>query len=375
MAKEDNNKPNKSKSKHENENGNENDLNNEKTSDVKHTETDSTNTEKANQRDFRKFEPDRGGFSCAFILIAIGILLLLNSTGVVSWDIWASIWRLWPFVFIIWGVEMIIGKNSLLNCLFGCFTAFAFLLFIILAVVASDDKFETWVDENIGISLENVALIKDPEYIEEEYVIEDNEYPEINRRVVELDFGAGEYKLTDENSLEYLEADLKYAKNYETPEWSVEEKRESLQIGFETKQKFGAIFASYDNKYDLNFGRSDVETDLSVKLGAGRGEVRFDRLDMDLLKLELGAGELDATLGSGAIPNEISIDIGAGDATLIIPEDVELDVEYDIGAGELEIDGKSYGGDGDFTQELENGFETLKIKVNIGAGKLMIDRI
>ncbi|MBN1331980.1 hypothetical protein JW978_03795 [Candidatus Dojkabacteria bacterium] len=319
-------------------------------------------------------EFDHHGFSCAFILIGAGVLLLLNTTGVISWDLWSNIWQLWPLVFVIWGIEMIIGKNRVLNCLFGCFTAFIFLFFVGLVAAATDDSFKNWVDNNIGINLSEISLIKKAEYTEEEFTIKDSDYEGIESRAVALDLGAGKYTLTDENSLNFLEAGLKYAEKFENPEWSVEENKGNLSIGFETRQKWIAFLANYENEYNFNFGRSDILTDLDVNLGAGEGEMDFERLDIDKLDLDIGAGEITIDLGSGAIPNEINIDIGAGEATLVLPEDVELDVEYDIGAGQMEIDGKKYSGDGQFTQDLENAFETLKIKVNVGAGQLLVKR-
>ena len=269
---------------------------------------------------------------------------------------------------------MIIGRNRVLSCVFGCFTAFLFLLFILTLAVARDDSFKTWVDDNIGIDLTNIALIKEPDYKEEEYTVEDVDYKEVDSREVVLNFGAGQYTLTDDNSLNYLDANLKYADNFEEPEWTVEEKKGNLKIEFDTKQKLGAFLASYKNEYKFNFGRSDIETDMKVDLGAGEGNVDFERLDMSKLDLDIGAGKLNIDLGSGAIPGEVVVNVGAGEVILTLPEDVELDIEYGIGAGELEVDGKSYGGDGNFIQDLENSFETLKIKVDVGAGKLTIKR-
>lgn len=40
----------------------------------------------------------RRGIVGPTLLIASGSLLLLNTTGLVGWDVWAVLWRLWPVI-------------------------------------------------------------------------------------------------------------------------------------------------------------------------------------------------------------------------------------------------------------------------------------
>ena len=47
------------------------------------------------------------------ILIGAGAVLLLNTTGLVDWDIWAIMWRLWPVILIAIGLDILIGRRSL----------------------------------------------------------------------------------------------------------------------------------------------------------------------------------------------------------------------------------------------------------------------
>jgi hypothetical protein len=46
------------------------------------------------------------------ILITIGVLLLLNQTGRLRWDVLGSLWRYWPVILILLGIEALIGASQ-----------------------------------------------------------------------------------------------------------------------------------------------------------------------------------------------------------------------------------------------------------------------
>ena len=47
------------------------------------------------------------------ILIALGTILLLNTLGVLDWDVWWDILRLWPLLLIAIGLDLLIGRRSI----------------------------------------------------------------------------------------------------------------------------------------------------------------------------------------------------------------------------------------------------------------------
>jgi hypothetical protein len=51
------------------------------------------------------------------LLVAAGIILLLNTLGVLSWDIWWNILRLWPILLIAAGLDLLIGRRSVWGAL------------------------------------------------------------------------------------------------------------------------------------------------------------------------------------------------------------------------------------------------------------------
>ena len=53
----------------------------------------------------------RGGIVWPVLLILIGGVLLLQNLGLLSWSLWASLWRLCPVILILVGLEMLIGHT------------------------------------------------------------------------------------------------------------------------------------------------------------------------------------------------------------------------------------------------------------------------
>jgi LiaF transmembrane domain/N-terminal domain of toast_rack, DUF2154 len=43
------------------------------------------------------------------LLVAVGVLILLNNVGAVPWSIWPALWPYWPVLFVLLGIEAIIS--------------------------------------------------------------------------------------------------------------------------------------------------------------------------------------------------------------------------------------------------------------------------
>ena len=47
----------------------------------------------------------------ALLLIAAGVVLLLQNMGIVRWELWLEIWRFWPLVLVAIGVSLVFGRR------------------------------------------------------------------------------------------------------------------------------------------------------------------------------------------------------------------------------------------------------------------------
>ena len=48
-----------------------------------------------------------GAFWFAVAFIIIGSLMVLNNFGIIEYGVWETIWKLWPLVFIAFGVVLL----------------------------------------------------------------------------------------------------------------------------------------------------------------------------------------------------------------------------------------------------------------------------
>jgi hypothetical protein len=49
----------------------------------------------------------RPGYVVPLLLLAIGFILLFREMGLLQWGAWGSLWRYWPVLLILWGLEIL----------------------------------------------------------------------------------------------------------------------------------------------------------------------------------------------------------------------------------------------------------------------------
>lgn len=49
----------------------------------------------------------RPGFVGPFLLLSTGIILLFNNLGMLPWEIWGTLWRYWPVILILFGIQVL----------------------------------------------------------------------------------------------------------------------------------------------------------------------------------------------------------------------------------------------------------------------------
>src|SRR4030067_1428909 len=71
---------------------------------------------------------DRGGLVAPIILIGVGLVFLVTNLGMLSTSIWGVLLRIWPVILIAMGIDLLIGRRSLIGRMLA--------LVLILAVLA-----------------------------------------------------------------------------------------------------------------------------------------------------------------------------------------------------------------------------------------------
>ena len=64
------------------------------------------------------------GVDFGTFLIFSGIILLLNTFEIVSWEFWDSLWKFWPLLLVLMGLQIIFSKGPLLRLILTILSIF-----------------------------------------------------------------------------------------------------------------------------------------------------------------------------------------------------------------------------------------------------------
>jgi predicted membrane protein len=323
-------------------------------------------------------------FSGAIFLIFIGIIFLLNTTGAVDWGIWLYIFRFWPVFLVLGGLKLIFGHTLLGELLV---TTIAILIYTFIGF-ASYSAY-TGSQYEILPKAFNRCLVDDctkfwgrPGDVEEKSEIISMEKEDIYQsRTITFNIGAADFEVSDSINDNHIIGDFTYNRGDINPYFEKNIEDGKLQITFDTKQEPHYTFSPKTNiKYLFDIGAIEsMPTDIYLEIGAAKGDVQLDQTLIKDFNANIGAGSLKVELMEKAIPSGVlNIDIGAGKATLVLPKEVGYTISYDLGIGNLSINGKdiaTFVGSED--EKKSENYEESEIKVkivaNVGVGSLQIE--
>ncbi len=246
------------------------------------------------------------------LLVLLGALLFLQTTGVVSWALWLELARFWPVALIAGGVSILLGRK------FPVLASFVAILLLVGAVGAA--AFFFVADEESFVS-EISEPLDGAEFLE-----------------LEVEFGAGELRISDlpAGSTDLLQAKLSgYGSNAEVVS-RVTRSENRAEVKLENVQN---SFFNIDINRELEVKiASDVEIDLLIQSGAGDISIDLERLRVTNLDLEAGAVSAELVTPAQAGFTDATIGIGAASLEITVPEDVAARIRVDAGMSSVDID-------------------------------------
>lgn len=78
------------------------------------------------------------------ILIILGILFLFANLNLLSWDFVTGLWKLWPLVLVLWGLDLVIKGNKVLKTIL-----FLFIVLISFVIYFYSQK-DTYLQTSTG---------------------------------------------------------------------------------------------------------------------------------------------------------------------------------------------------------------------------------
>lgn len=302
------------------------------------------------------------------LLITVGLVFLAKNIGLIPGEGWGTIWRLWPLLLIIGGLDdlfrrrgvawpvLMIGIGALL--LYNYFGPQALISWtqilqlwpVLLIAVGIDVMFrgQSGWESVIGVLLAIVLIgaagfwvLRGVE-IQADYVrIEEQFSSKIETAELDLTLGAGELVLGSEpRSGQLISGSI-------TPGSVMDNLDEQNgQIRYELESTKTAFYP-HTARWELGL-TPDLFLELRVDNSVGEMRLDIADLSLDSLLASQGVGRMEVALPEG-ITEDVLIKQGVGVIEVEIPEGVRVAVDAQIGLTRLKFPG-------DF--ELEDGYYT-----------------
>lgn len=246
------------------------------------------------------------------LLILLGVALLLDNLGIWTPN-WGDLWRLWPLLLVLIGLQIIYGRSA-----WGGVVSLLVVVAIIVGVLAlSPPAGQARVMEEV------IA------------------YPArgITSTVVRADLGIGALDVSVlEDSDQAFELLARYDRSRVnlTQDVEVVDGVARVRLGTTNRRNgLAPLGREFQSEWRLRLN-PEIETELDVSTGVSTANLALGRLSLTRLSVNAGVGEVRI-----ALPDvgryEVSVDGGVGALRIDVPEALEARVRIDEGLGALDV--------------------------------------
>jgi hypothetical protein len=263
-------------------------------------------------------------FFWPLVLIGAGVLLLLSNLGYLPWQSWNLLWRLWPLLLVALGIDILIGRRSMIGAIVSGLLILA-LIGGAVGVVLFAQNIPALANLTPSVELHTEHVEHPLENVEQASVIVDWT-------------SAPSYLSALRDSPNLIEADVTYRGDLI---FDVDVRGERADVELDSHFS-GPWFGPYDfggqaeKRWDVRLS-PDVLLDLTLDAGSGSCDFDLSDLQVSDLFLDSGSGSVDLALPT-ASTFEARIDSGSGSITIILPESVGARVVLDSGSGSFHPD-------------------------------------
>ena len=283
------------------------------------------------------------------LLIGLGVLLLLQTTGVVEWTAWWTIWRLWPVLIIVLGISIAFGSR--MPWLARTLIALVLIAAMGIGIAIS---YEPWSGE------ETITTLEEP--------LDGVESVEVN-----IDLGAGTLVVGSlpANSLNLVEGELRSFSGSEA-RTLLNRSGDRAELDFSTGGFDFNPFSGNDRRWEVWLSPSPS---VSIDLDTGASDLTLDLTDLNVENLTVTAGAADieilAPRDAGLV--NIDIDVGAANVDVVIPELVGARIDADLGLSGLSVDESRFPKSGDVYVSGNFDISANRVYLEIDAGASSVD--
>lgn len=248
--------------------------------------------------------------------VAIGVMLIANSVGALSWRVWWILLSLWPLLLVAIGLDLL-GKGMRLNII-RVVSSLLVLAGLAYAVSLAPTSASAWKGAwSRGAEFSSTAT--------EARGAQDAKL-ELSLPATRLSVRSGDEVFSASGRIPFGE-----------PELSEKRRGDDLELEFRSEGGVPFVMTGGDSRVDVELGRDQI-WELDIDLGATDATLDLSDLSISAAAIDAGVGVVDLSLGD-PIDGEVRVGVSTGisDTTVRIPQGAEARVEVRTGLGGADV--------------------------------------
>jgi len=280
-------------------------------------------------------------------LLFLGLVFLLQTTGVLSWDLWGTLWRFWPVVLVLGGAGILLRGHS-------------FWLVSLVSVVV--------LGGCLGIALWQHGPMPSSYMRSETLPLGNLESAEVS-----VDFTAGSLDIgsLSTGSADLMEIDYEVRGGYTTLDMDFREIEGAGELRLSTVHHKVGEDGGVDWRVYLT---RSIPLSVIVHSAASDVDLNLRRLEVTRLMLDLDAGNCEVVLPSSAGVTSVGVDVNVANVEIIIPDDVAARIQIDGGLSLIEVDRGRFPQEGDYFQspDFESAANRVEMVIECDIGRVVV---
>ena len=296
----------------------------------------------------------RGSVLFPILLIALGLIFLTQTLGFVPWEVWGRLWRFWPVILILIGLDIIVGRRTAIGKYLMGVVAIAAIAGILLIATLSPSAVG-----NYGLP----------------HLVTHNVEAELGlaeSATIRLATGAAAFELSElERGSRLLATGAIRSNRFIEQELRRDDRAAVLELHSSGEGFFGGSAVVADD-WDVMLTQ---KIPLNLELAFGASEAKLDMGSLRVTRFTLDAGASTIDIVAPKLGHTVgSISTGAAEIDIEIPEGVAASIRVDGGLNDIDIDLSRFPKVGDryLSPDYESADNRIDLRIDSGVSSISI---
>ena len=285
------------------------------------------------------------------LLLFLGIIFLLQTLNVLPWGLWGTLWRFWPVLIIIIGINILLGRYS--------FWLVSVVVFALLCAC-------------LGIAIWQYGPSPPAGVVTKSY---SEPLGSIERAEIEVDFTGGSLTVSSlaSTSPNFVEATSEVRNGVGGIRADFHRQDSEGRLYLVTKQVDRKLWGEIGIRWEVRLTRNAALT-LNLKSAASSIALDLGELVVAQLRLDIDAGNCVVRMPASAGNTHAYVDADAANVELTIPEGVVARIRADTSLCNLDINESRFPKRGDYfvSQDFDTASNRIDLEINCDVGRVEV---